>query len=384
MRDSLSAEYELLLTAARGRVDEITRVEIQRRVAAGVDWPSLTRTAQAHGVASLVFHGLVGTNALSRGDVRLEGLCRTALANAANSVVLSGELRDVLQQFERAGIPAIPYKGPVLSQVLYGDATRREFSDLDVIVKPVDVGRAIEVLRQIGYTPEFPASATEQQALVGSTTEYFRRFDRAHRAGQLVLELHWRIPATFPIGDDFWSRAIPVRFQGVDTRHFAPEDLLLVLCVHGFKHGWSQLKWICDVGELLESDRGVDWKAALERAAELGGLRVVLVGCGVVRDLLRGTLSPELSEAIERDRVSGAAIERFRTRCVRRDSRVGVWDNLRIRERGADRVRYGTHLLRQVLRPSGAERASWPQWPGASLAYAVSHPMRQLVRKLSR
>ena len=45
-----------------------------------------------------------------------------------------------------------------------------------------------------------------------------------------------------------------------------PEDLLLILCVHGGKHVWECLKWLVDVRELVDRFPQLDYDALIQRA----------------------------------------------------------------------------------------------------------------------
>ena len=54
--------------------------------------------------------------------------------NLRRSLWFAGELARILTGFERAQVKAIPYKGPTLAQLVYGDLGLRSFSDLDFLV----------------------------------------------------------------------------------------------------------------------------------------------------------------------------------------------------------------------------------------------------------
>lgn len=58
----------------------------------------------------------------------------------------------------------------------------------------------------------------------------------------------------------------------------SPEITLLVLCMHGSKHVWSRLIWICDVAQLLDSLPGLDWKKVTQEAKRLGLRRTLALG----------------------------------------------------------------------------------------------------------
>ena len=53
--------------------------------------------------------------------------------------------------FDRAGIPLMVLKGAALYLTLYERPDRRAMDDLDLLVKPVDVDRAVVLLEQLGY-----------------------------------------------------------------------------------------------------------------------------------------------------------------------------------------------------------------------------------------
>jgi hypothetical protein len=77
----------------------------------------------------------------------------------------------------------------------------------------------------------------------------------------------------------------------------SPETLLLVLSIHGSKHGWSQLKWICDVAELIRSEPSMQWDKVFANARYLRCRRMVLLGLLLAESLLGAKLPPEVSRA---------------------------------------------------------------------------------------
>src|SRR5437870_3000271 len=162
----------------------------------------------------------------------------------------TGELLSLLELFEADGIPAAPFKGPVLAAVLYGDVALREFVDLDILVRRRDVGRATDVLLSRGYRPEVPVEAGHEAALLASGYHYPLRRDDG-----LAVELHWNLaPREFPYpldAEEVWTRLRPVPLGGRTVHTLGAEDLLLFLCAHGAKHCWWRRQWVADVAELI-------------------------------------------------------------------------------------------------------------------------------------
>ena len=60
-----------------------------------------------------------------------------------------------------------------------------------------------------------------------------------------MLEIHWAfVPPHFSFDLDFlncWARRVQIPLANRTVPALHPEDLLLVLCVHGSKHCWSHL-----------------------------------------------------------------------------------------------------------------------------------------------
>jgi hypothetical protein len=73
---------------------------------------------------------------------------------------------------EGRGIPAIPYKGPVLAASLYEDLAVRPFSDLDILIKRKDVLKAMDLMTSLGYRPHYQLTHTQVAAFLKSKYEF--------------------------------------------------------------------------------------------------------------------------------------------------------------------------------------------------------------------
>ena len=70
---------------------------------------------------------------------------------------LAKQLADLTLRLEQEEIPVLAYKGPTLAMVAYGDLALRRYHDLDVVIRPEHLVRALNVLVRSGfeYTPDF-------------------------------------------------------------------------------------------------------------------------------------------------------------------------------------------------------------------------------------
>lgn len=209
---------------------------------------------------------------------------RARLTEAARVIKLKNlamirELVLVAELMERNGIRAMPLKGPVLAAEFYGDPTRRQFSDLDILVDRADVEQAQRLLRARGYEPGRTSSRAQEREIFHGDCEY--ELDSSSLG--IRIELHWdALPAhqakSFGVGM-LRERERGVQLAGREFPAYLHEDLLLYLCVHGGeKHLWVRLRWLCDVARLLSRQPGLDWDGLLVRAAATGRERTVLLG----------------------------------------------------------------------------------------------------------
>ncbi|MGH9493108.1 MAG: nucleotidyltransferase domain-containing protein, partial [Terriglobales bacterium] len=292
----------------------------------------------------------------------------------------------VLSLLGERGIRAIPYKGPVLASLLYGNLAQREYVDLDLLVSPARVADGKDALLAAGYQPSLPLTARQEAALLRSNCELM--FKNPER--QSAVELHWHVaPGQFAVEFDFeelWERRRRISLGGSEVATLADEDLLLVLAVHAAKHLWECLCWTRDISELVAARPGPDWERAVRRAQELGVLRFLLLSLDLSRELL-GTPLPEMvGKAIAADPKVGALAAAVRERMWAGES-SGVslgdhWLLLRARERWRDKARYARRLL---FTPGVSEwkllelpAPLWPLYP----AIRVGRVVGKLVRGL--
>src|SRR5262249_42201871 len=155
-------------------------------------------------------------------------------------------------------------KGPTLAMALYGDQALRRFTDLDVLVRRADVLACKRCLLLSGYRPRFALTRAQEAAHLRSDCEY--NFDRDR--GRITVEVHWDVaPRSFTVRLDherLWGGAQSMPFNGTTVRVLAPEDLILMLAVHGGKHIWERLAWICDIAQFVRVHAALDWKSVLD------------------------------------------------------------------------------------------------------------------------
>ena len=153
MRVSKRAEIDLLLSCVRIRLEPDTSGRIRSLVQKEIDWDCLVQAAIRHRVMPLLYRSLKNTCPEAVPNAYLEQLRDSFLANAARNVFLTNKLFEILSLLKANNILALPFKGPVLAESVFGNLSLRQFVDLDVLVYKRDALRARDLLMSKGYRP---------------------------------------------------------------------------------------------------------------------------------------------------------------------------------------------------------------------------------------
>ncbi len=320
-----------------------------------LDWTELLRLAEQHGVLPLAARNLID---YARGlPPEVERALRSAYGtNLQRSLRFAAELARIVQRFERVQLRAVPYKGPVLAQLLYGDLGLRSFGDLDILISPADFDRAKQALAEIEYHPSSVFTPAVERFWL--RTGYECSFDGA--AGKHLVELQWApLPRFYAVDlrvEDLLARAGRTVVGGSEVPCLAPEDSLLVLCLHAAKHLWTRLIWLADIAETLRSqsrsssqtssrNQTIDYALVFSRARALGIARILGVSFWLVKNLLHAKLPGPAEEMIAADRQVPALGSEFAERLTRSasydfESTEYFRLILKLRERRGDRWRY--------------------------------------------
>ena len=373
-------EHELLLCCARTECD--TEVAYRLRVLAGaaIDWDYLFRLARRHSILPLIYRQLQTHASDLVPNDRLVQLKQSYQENVARNLVLTSELMTLLRTFATAGIESIPFKGPALALIAYDDLSLRRFVDLDVIVKKEDVFRARDILLQAGY--KTPKPLNEDQQLVLLRTQHCLQFSREN--GRMIFELHWNVASDLfasPVSvTDLWRQLIDIEIAGQVVKSFSADDLLFSLCVHGSRHIWERLSWICDVAELIKRQQ-LDWAMLMDRAIKTDCERMFYLGLFLAERLLGASLPAGVRAKFETDEYLQTLTEGITARLFSGTEHIPATSgqvfrfNFSLRKSWRGRAKYFAFTLRpNELDLSGV----WLPRP-LYFAYYLVRPMRLFV-----
>ncbi|MDP4083162.1 MAG: nucleotidyltransferase family protein [Bacillota bacterium] len=198
--------------------------------------------------------------------------------NVFRMLQLTGEMEVVAKLFGFHQIRTIFLKGPNLAADLYDNLSLRTSADLDVLIPIENLQKAEELLLNQGYTKD-----EYIQTVLNDWKWRHHHFTFFHPVKQIKVELHWRFnpgPAWEPKFNELWNRRRRSSFSKYPIYILGLEDLFLFLVTHGARHGWSRLRWLMDIRELIK--KNIDWNKTIQllkknHYLQIGGQALILV-----------------------------------------------------------------------------------------------------------
>lgn len=296
-------ENEVLLLVVRSKLTAEQLARLRAMVNEGLDWDYFYQLARRNSLVPLVYSQLERlVKDLLPPDVR-QRFRKDFQENAARNQIFANELTSLIKTCAAVGVEAVIYKGPALAITAYGDLALRRFVDLDLMVRRADVARTVDLLTEQGYKAAKELNAEQQELLL--RTQHNVQFTR----GKLIVELHWQVSselfASSVTAEDLWQQLETVRINETEVKTLSTEDLLFSLSVHGSRHLWQRLAWICDLDRIIATRADIDWARLMTRAKQTNSERMFLLGPALAEKLLATCLPESISEAIARDRRIG-------------------------------------------------------------------------------
>lgn len=251
---------ELLLAAVPEDIGRFERLcgEVQ-------DWEKLFAEARAQGVAGVIWYYLAQPEVAVAPELKKQA-GRYLAVERLGRMRLRAALDEAIQALDAAGVRAVVLKGLALGDRVYPLPGLRPTSDIDLLVTPAELDRAVAVLESIGYE-------TERGVLGRYSLENHHHLN-LRRPATPALELHFRASTGFGVilpAEEFLSRATQYRLEtGTMAWLLSPEDEFLYLAVHAARHLFQALVWLYDLKVLLLRYPDLDWTAVSARARSLG------------------------------------------------------------------------------------------------------------------
>jgi hypothetical protein len=297
MNDLLKPEFGFLCSLVRPCPDHRRALEFARN---GLNWADVERLAAAHGVRPRLVSTLNSSASAGKFGQLRRALQQFRRGHVARNLHAAGELGRIANSFDQRGIDFATFKGIALAETLYGDISRREFNDIDIIVRPSDLEAAESALESCGYRAALGSSREWRKAFLS----YQRQYAFVRPDSKFSIDLHWDFSSqyfAFPLREsDIWSKLDHVQIAGRAIPTLNGETLAIYLVGHGAKEGWKSLGWICDFADFYRLRPDIDW-ADLSRRLDAGGRGCLLLGLLLTRELLGVPVEGELLKDASHD-----------------------------------------------------------------------------------
>ncbi|SFL10858.1 Uncharacterised nucleotidyltransferase [Paenibacillus sp. 1_12] len=252
--NQVSKELKLQLEIIRmENTEELKAIDKERFV--HIDWDHFLKLAIHHRIYSLIYVRLQELDETLIPAYVFEVLHRKFKKNTLQMLHLSAEMEQVSKSFTENEVRTLFLKGPVLAVDLYGDISLRTSSDLDILISIDDLDRVEKLLFKQGYVKD-------DEILTVLNDWKWRHHHKTyyHSSKKITLEIHWRLspgPSKEPQFEELWGRKRKSSLTHFPTYYLGREDLFLFLVSHGARHGWSRLRWLVDIHQLVRQK--LDW-----------------------------------------------------------------------------------------------------------------------------
>lgn len=301
----ITSEDKLLLLCARTQQNSNTYFKLIKLLNNDLNWDYIIKKGFHHRLIPLLYWNLKEFGEQIPKSI-FKDLKDIYVENAKKNLAILGELFILLDIFKKHDVVVIPYKGPIIAIHAYNNVTLRQFDDIDIFINKKDYFKVKEILISNGYVPQFILEGYKERRFINSQRELkFYNHDK-----DLTVEIHWHFQGvSFSLSDtDFFGCFKTIEINGIEILSLSNEDMLLVLCIHLSGHLWERLSWLCDISELISSQK-INWEYVFKKADELGVKRLLLINLNLLEDLLNIDLQNEVRKQFKSEIIKNHALE---------------------------------------------------------------------------
>ena len=281
-----------------------------------LDWESFVVILKRHRITGFAHHVLTSlpeVGARVPPNVRAN-IGNEALAVAGAHLQLLAETGRLQRLFSADGVPAIFLKGVPLAILAYRNFAVRHSKDIDLLVSMEHLAGVARILQAEGYI-RVTGPPTFRGSLWQLWLREFHHCSYVHRRTGVEIELHWRLfrnPRLLPLVPGEHQRGVVHLPDGTAVPTLSDEDLFAYLCAHGTQHNWFRLKWLADIGALL-NQRSEDeiehmYDAACDRGATLFTAHAMLLANRILNAPLPSSLLERLRSVPGTSRLDASAM----------------------------------------------------------------------------
>ena len=238
------------------------------------------RSARALGLSALLtgvgplLGAWLARGAMDADELSARVLARHLAHGRARIARIRGEVLPILARMEAAGLAPAVIKGFHTAHAYYPEPGARPMADVDVVVAPEHVARAVEILREAGFASEGRAPAHKSE-WTRPNDEKVWSHELWHARSTWRIELHDGLNFNAVVANVDTPQTPTLRdvmtLDGVALRVADPNELIALVATHGSTELYSQrLLRLVEVVLIARRARALgqlDWSAVEENLA---------------------------------------------------------------------------------------------------------------------
>lgn len=304
---NIQPEQQLCLILARRNLSPELADRARLLIRKGLDWDKVWDSSVKHRTFPLAFRHLERFEPELVPPRIMRLFYVLSVANSKKSDILANELARIVRTFGKAGIPVVPFKGPLLGNLVWGDHRLWSGVDLDLLVRYPDMTRSYELLHEEGYRPIYGSDEVRrpQRLLLGRGKPMTATLAKEDGNITIFADLH---ESLFPwsvrrrdLDGQVWEDVRPGDIFGASGFVLPRSWNVILLSLHAAKHLFVLLRWVSELHQLWD-DAETDRSLIFERSEQFGLIKTVLLSVGVCERLLgarsKATLSVHVNNAL--------------------------------------------------------------------------------------
>ena len=252
-------------------------------------WDRFFHLASLHGVDMLLFHRLTENNC-KEWDIpekQRQRFKKLWVVNLSHSLILSNELKKVLQTLETERINALVLKGASMAQNYYPLPELRPFNDIDILVQKKDLDKIKDTLIKSGYT-------SQEKSKENFNRKYWYCLPFFQKKKKILLEIHWNIAQLkrYKINiNNIWQEATSFNIGKSAYLMMSIEDLIIYQSLHLAYHYYDRLLWMVDIALIIEKEKKyIDWEKIVKKCYAQNCRSPVYYALVYIKDLFKAPI----------------------------------------------------------------------------------------------
>lgn len=230
-----------------------------------VHWESLADLALTHSLGSLAYSAVRRLDEPPPHAPRKKLQASYVRDFVRTEHLLEPTIRRALAALQRVGLEPVVLKGAALAYDVYPEPALRPMADFDLLLPAGQLGAARLALENAGFRIDESEHAVEHHL----QSFYWQE----ERVGVEVHQGLVREPSPFRLEPaPLLARSVPLDVAGVETRVLAPDDALLLTCLHlsqGHRYRWRAAVALADVLAITAGHAAdLDWERLLRTTRE--------------------------------------------------------------------------------------------------------------------